>query len=42
MGKVLKEAAVRRGDYEGMFAAEDMAQSISLAKLLLSPELPEG
>lgn len=39
MGRVLKEAAVRRGDYEGMFAEQSMAQSISFARLLLNPEM---
>ncbi len=42
MGQVLKEAAVRRGDYEGMFAEQSMAQSISFARLLLNPELTES
>lgn len=38
MGQVLKETAVRRGDYEGMFAEQSMAQSISFARLLLTPD----
>lgn len=42
MGRVLMEAAVRRGDYEGMFAEQSMAQSISFARLLLNPELTES
>ena len=42
MGQVLKEAAVRRGDYEGMFAAQSMAQSISFARLLLTPDPAKG
>lgn len=42
MGQVLKEAAVRRGDYEGMFAEQSMAQYISFARLLLTPDVAES
>ncbi len=39
MGRVLKEAAVRRGDRKGMFAEESLAQYINLSQLLLNPEV---